>query len=265
LAYKKTIIKVFEAPIPSTKSYVDDLNRLNFLAKNYNLFVLTNQPKFIKRKVTKAKVIFIPYFNVPLVSSYLFWFMCGIRLLFIKYDLLIVRQIGSPISLFNFRKPFLCIVAIHPYQAVGLENEGIKLPFRRKIHLKIVLECVKRANYHLTISEQLKSFLIKQGVNPKKIKYLPMGVDMDIFNPHKNHLSNDIHFPKDTFIVIHTGAIGELRGLNVMLKGMRNIVKLYKDIILILIGCEPNDMIKIAKKGKGIGYRRGILIFKWNL
>lgn len=247
---KKTIATVFFTDHPDTVGNAIRLKIYECLGNNYNLIVLTNHVDFVKERI-EGDIIYVPYFkNFPIISDYLFWLKCGLKLLFLKYDLLFLFHAESPISFSNIKRPFLChihqsheVIIPHEKQNCKSFKDIISL-ILKKIQVRVIFKGVRRADYNFAVSEQLRKFFINNGVDKEKIEYLPHGVDLELFTSNKRIPQKiDIGLPKNRFIIMYTGWVNEKRGLDLLLLGTKEIKKITNNILLVLIGCE-NDFIK---------------------
>ena len=104
----------------------------------------------------------------------------------------------------------------------------------------LYLNGVRQADHSLAISKQLVDYFISRKVDKNKISYLPHGVDFDKFKLVDKCVKQD-----GKFRLIYTGWVCEIRGLNLMLEGLKEIVSEKKDIQLLIIGAEEAYQRKI--------------------
>lgn len=237
---KKAIIAtVYSASNADTVGNANRIKRYQILASHYNLIIFTNHPEFIKSKVN-AKVVAVKKWKIPFLSVYLFWLKIGIALLFTKYDLLFLVISDAPISFFNFKSPFLCHIQ-SAHSILGLNEKRSKSFLSKKISL-LYLNGVKKADHSLAISKQLVDYFVSRKVDEDKISYLPHGVDFNKFKlaDQCENINRD-----DKFRLIYTGWVCEIRGLNLMLEGLKELVSEKKDIQLLIIGAEETYQKKI--------------------
>ena len=266
LKNKKTIATVFFTDHPDTVGNSIRLKIYECFGNNYDLNILTNQVDFIKKKI-EGDIIYVPYFkNFPVISNYLFWLKCGLKLLFLKYDLLFLFHAESPISFFNLKRPFLChihqsheVIIPHEKQNCKSFKDIISL-ILKKIQVSVIFKGVRRANYNFAVSRQLREFFINNGVNKNKIEYLPHGVDLELFSCNKNLPKKvDIKLPKNRFTIMYTGWVNEKRGLELLLSATKEIKKITNNILLVLIGCEKEYIKKINTMAKQMNIRDNVI------
>jgi len=255
---KKTIAAVFFIlESNTTVGIADRIGKYKWMSIRYNLVLLTNEADFIKKKIPAATIIYVPYFRFPIVATYLFWLMCGIKLRSIKYDLLYLGFPESPISFFNFNRPFICLIyqsheilwRLEKFKKKSIWNVLPRLS--HKVYTNIVIKGIKNADYNVAVSTQLIDFFVKLGVDKTKMEYLPHGANLTLFSPDKQidpHVDNII--PNNKFIMMYTGVINEKRGLDFLLIGTREIIKVVSDAILVIIGAEEHYTKTIKNKIK---------------
>ena len=236
-SHLKRIATVFITNHPDTVGNANRLSRYQTLAQNYNLLLITNQPDFIKNKIN-AKILPVKIPQVPVFFSFVLWFIVGLRLLFLKYDLLFLVFSDAPVAFFNRKKPFLCHIH-QSHEIIGLHNNKKK---RMRIISNwialLIIKGVKRANFCFAVSDQLVEFFKSLGVSSSKISCLPHGVDLDKFKRNLNE--NKIIKQSDKFILMYTGWVSENRGLDLMLEGIKEIGKANPNVYLVIVGAEEN-------------------------
>ncbi|MCX6821940.1 MAG: glycosyltransferase [Candidatus Aenigmarchaeota archaeon] len=251
---KKTIVTVFFALNADTVGNAARISRYQWISTHYNLIVLTNHASLLKDKIN-GKIIYVPYVGLPIISIYLFWLICGIRLFFLKYDLLFLSFAEAPIAFFNFKKPFLChihqtheiLMASEKYKDKSIKN--IILLNIHNIYTFLIIEGIKKADYSFVLSHQLIDFYAKKGVDKNRMEYLPNGANLKIFS-ETNQTSNNMMtiIPNNKFVMMYTGWVHEIRGLELMLSGTKEIIKIASDVFLVIIGADKEYIKKINMK-----------------
>jgi len=240
---KYRIVSVFYTTQPDTVGNANRLLRLKFLEDNFSLIVLSNQKEFLQNHLFKSQIISIPKINIFYLNKIAFWLIAGLRIIVIKFDLLFLFFPEAPIAFFKKGKPFICHIH-QSHEIIGISNK--KRGIISKIFTEFILSGIQKADFSFTVSEQLKSFFINKGIDEFKIEYLPHGVDLGLFNPHKTKDSALLdHIPKEKFVMVYTGWIGENRGLYLILDGLIKLKDQTDKIHLVLVGCEDSDIKKI--------------------
>lgn len=260
---KKTIVTLHGLPSLEYCGKAYFLNRYNFLANDYNLIILTNRVSFFKKEVKNAKIIYIPHLNLPLISIYLFWLLSRIQLLFIKYNLLLLRMRDIPFALLTIRRPILCYVNVEPYQFIGFSDKNSRISIYKKIFFRLICYGIKKADKIIVPDKRLPNFAEEQNIESNKIEYLPVGVNLRLFNKDDSKYMKAVSLPKNRFIIIYIGSISEKRGLSFLLKSIRNVSSKIPDILLIFLG-EAVDrdvsMNSIYNRAKEMGIEDNVLV-----
>lgn len=133
-----------------------------------------------------------------------------------RYDVLHFHEFELSFPLFSFflRKPK--IIHFH----------GIDLDFLKRYHLSRTL-LKNLAEVYISISRRMENDLVSLGIPMEKIRYLPNGVNSDLFVPRGKKLRNSVLF---------VGRITMNKGLHVLLRSLNYI---NESVHLIVIG--PRD------------------------
>ena len=206
------------------------INILKFFSKNYELIILTNDASFLKERGIEAKYIDISYFTLPSLSYYFINnFIINLKLKALDYDLLVIWY--DSLLFFNSKKPVFRFVNICPYQSIGYSKKGDKIRLDRKLFLKMLVYSFKKSSFIVTVSPQLKQWLADYEVPEDKIRWLPMGVDLERF-PTGN-------LPKkqeEEYILINTGGFLSIRGSNMIIKSMQALSNFDENIRYLSLG-----------------------------
>jgi glycosyltransferase involved in cell wall biosynthesis len=98
----------------------------------------------------------------------------------------------------------------------------------------------KNSDKIITITDYLKQYLIKKGIDKEKIKIIPNGVNLDLFNPEK-YDSTEINDLRNSFdaekLVVFSGA---LQDLNIIIDAAEQISKKTNNIKFLIVGDHRN-------------------------
>ena len=108
---------------------------------------------------------------------------------------------------------------------------------------KVVL---KNVDLILPISNRMADQLEKAGLNRKKMFSLPLGVSSDLFKPTGINVRQLLFLSDDDFIFIYVGSISKIRGLNVIIKAFKDVVRFEKRAKLLFIG-DGDDLNNLKK------------------
>jgi glycosyltransferase involved in cell wall biosynthesis len=123
---------------------------------------------------------------------------------------------------------------------------GLSTRIKKCIGHHLDLQLPQRTDYILTVTEDIKEKLIKDGnVNPDNISVLMNGVEIQHFLS-KNPCG---HSDRSVKKLIYTGNLGRFQGIEHLLKIFAKILKLRKELRLVIV---TNDSFKsyqnLAKK-----------------
>ena len=219
------VIKINYEAIISTAYHV---NILKFFSKNYNLTVLTNAVSFFKKQGVKAEYVQLQYLPLPSISHYLINdYIINSKLRKLNYDLLVIWY-DSLLS-FPDKKPVFRFVDICPYQSIEYSTKKDKIRFDRRIIFNMLTKSFKKSSFVITVSPQLKQFLIDYGVPERKIEWLPHGVDLKRFRRTKTKKTKE-------YILISTVQFLQNRGSDLIINAMKKLSTLDKNIKFVSIG-----------------------------
>jgi len=113
----------------------------------------------------------------------------------------------------------------------------------------------------LASSSHLVEMLRKEfGISKEKIKYVPDGVDTDLFNPDRfngEEIRRKYELGDDNNIIIYTGIFSRYQGLNFLIEEViPYVVKERKDAKFMLIGYPVDEYRELAGK---VGVKKSIV------
>jgi glycosyltransferase involved in cell wall biosynthesis len=94
----------------------------------------------------------------------------------------------------------------------------------------------RRADYLLVNSPAYRDYLVLKGVEPRKITFIPNGVDPEMFDPQQRseHFRQQYGL-KDKFVVTYAGAIGMANDLDVLVKAA-TLIRHRANIHILIVG-----------------------------
>lgn len=118
----------------------------------------------------------------------------------------------------------------------------------------------KKADTIVSITQGLKDFYIKKGISAGKILVAPDGVDLADFdvNISKDKLREDLTLPKDKKIIGYVGkykTMGKEKGVSDLISSFPEVLKEVKDIFLLLVGINKNELGEVEKFFKDLGIK----------
>ena len=177
---------------------------------NYASFTLTSLLALMR--CSRPSLVFVE--SPPLFLSIPAWFMCLI-----------------------WRTPFVFNVAdLWPdsVEEMGLIHDGFLLRLARRVEIW----SYARASLVNAVTHGIRETLIcKKDISPKKITFMPNGVDTSLFAPGDPdpHLAAELGI-EGKCLIVYAGTIGLAQGLDVVLDAMRIVVIQRPEVMLIMMG-----------------------------
>lgn len=94
----------------------------------------------------------------------------------------------------------------------------------------------RTADYVTVVSNELHSFLVQRGVDPKKMSIIPAGVNPEMFTDKDPHLMRQRYHIGSRPLVIYTGTLDEFQRLDYLLRAMKIVVSEMKEAMLLIVG-----------------------------
>ena len=162
------------------------------------------------------------------VTSLSFSFVSFLYILFLKPDIIYSRHDASLFFL-SFLK-----------NNIFWETHDGKNDF-------LIRRIVKKVGGIIAISNGLRNFYIKKGVESKKISVAPDAVDFNIFNISfsKEECRNRLHLPLNKKIILYSGHLYDWKGANLLLEAARKF-----QILFIFIGGTISDIADYKLKAE---------------
>jgi len=156
-----------------------------------------------------------------------------------SYDL--VHFHGASIPLF-VALPFLKWMGkkvVAKVAAANLGTEAGSLSGRYGLLGSLLARLVRRVDAFVAISDEIRIGLLRDGVPAERIYGIPNFIDPDIFRParpgEKELLKENLGFPAKT-VVLYAGRLVPRKGVAYLLEGWRDIVPVFPDARLLLLG-----------------------------
>jgi glycosyltransferase involved in cell wall biosynthesis len=104
---------------------------------------------------------------------------------------------------------------------------------------------IKKSDCFVGLSAEIKQQYIDMGIDPKKIRIVPNGIDMKKFSPvsieKKMMLRKELDIPKDRIVFCYTGRIVKTKGVLLLVQVWKEILKKYNNIYLLFVGSGKNS------------------------
>lgn len=251
----RKVVTLFFTSHADTVGNAYRINRLKSISSKFETTVITNQEDMISTLMPDVRVLhfgFTGYTNTLDLRNAL-----SIRKLLksLEYDLLYYFHNDSIIGLLTSGKKLCEIHQSHELiglsEETGFDLKSVYRKYKRSLKSFLLLQGIRNTNYSFAVSKQLVNFFIRKGVAESLIEYLPHGVDRSLFSPELVSTQKYLNLIQDEkFTLLYSGWVGETRGLQLMLEGLKSLVEIKPNIQLIIAGCEKEQLTYLEKYSK---------------
>jgi glycosyltransferase involved in cell wall biosynthesis len=99
---------------------------------------------------------------------------------------------------------------------------------------------LRRADFVIAISDQIRAQLIDSGVAPARIRQIPNAVDTDRFHPvtagERHRLRLGFGLPADKTLLIFSGRLSRAKGLPMLVEAWPALLERHPDLHLVIVG-----------------------------
>jgi glycosyltransferase involved in cell wall biosynthesis len=99
---------------------------------------------------------------------------------------------------------------------------------------------IRRADYVIAISDQIRAQMIARGVAEARIRQIPNAVDTEKFHPvsieERRRLRGKLGLPFDKTVFIFSGRLSRAKGLPMLVEAWPGLVDRYPDLYLLIVG-----------------------------
>ncbi len=101
----------------------------------------------------------------------------------------------------------------------------------------------RMADYVIADTPELKKFLIDRGVHPKKISWIPSGVDFTFFEVDKAYISvlKKKFNLENKKVIVYTGTLDKFQGIDLLLFAFKIVKKEIPFSVLFIVGSTVNE------------------------
>lgn len=169
-----------------------------------------------------------------------------------KWDALVMRPGWALMWVPKLKKAFPDVQILLEINS-AMFDEGFKeVPFKG-FWKKVEARAINSADLVTTVSENLKEYLIKQGVDPNKIQVNPNGVNLAQFASEKftaetgNNVRDEFGIPRDSTLFGYVGGMQPFRHLSDVVASFAELLETHHlNASLLLIG-DGTDMDMISE------------------
>lgn len=124
-----------------------------------------------------------------------------------------------------------------------------EMPHYNFLSPKIILNAIdkyvpQKSDVIISVSEEIKSFLINLGISEKKIYVIPTGVNINQFNFSDGENFKKKYNLKNNSIVTYTGTLAKFQGTEYFVRSIPLLLKKIPDLTAVIVGNDPDDIYK---------------------
>jgi glycosyltransferase involved in cell wall biosynthesis len=235
--------KVFTSSAVSQQSNL----RTKFFEQRNKNFLIYRFDSFLKLKEYRISLSLIPFLiknlrDIDIIHSH--------ALRSYQEDIGFISNISS-------KKPY--IISAHGGISINWDY-GDKIP--KMLHDKTIGYLKKKLiNPHfIAVTKYEIPIIRKYGIEESHIHYIPNGVNVDLFKPMNSDELKRFYGLEDHNLVLYVGRIAKGKGLDTLLKAMKNVVEKNKKVKLMIIGgdsgylAQMNELISLYNLAKSVIY-----------
>ncbi|WP_429041711.1 glycosyltransferase [Aeromonas veronii] len=242
------VVHVFHKPLMYTctgywKRSIDILVCLNdvgidgYIVKNDRFERIDLKSLEIEKKLEPNNKFTLNYFFVSFVRFMLFFKHKNVQLVhaFSNYENALPALLAAKVA----NKPFI-------YEVRGfwhLTGLSTNINYKNSINYRYTKRyeklCYKHADFIVTLSHQMKGYIVEQGVAPSKIAIVPNAVNTNLFNP-RNHLPY-VRSADKPFTIGFIGTLTQYEGISLLIESVKILRKLRLIVNLVIIGTGPQE------------------------
>jgi len=232
------LLILFTTTHPNTVGNACRLKMIEYLIKNFNAIILTNQYLFLSNIINYKYIIDISSIYItPNIKNYFK----------LKYICNYINNKYNNYNIFLFQEDVLLNLYLKNNIYCYIHQWG-RRDYIKKININNILYTINenriirgfsKSKINFVVSKPIIKILNEKGIN--NTVYIPHGIEIKYY---KNPLLFDIHLEikkyKDNnyFIVTYTGWVSYTRGLLIMLESLYISLKKNKKILLVIAGAD---------------------------
>ena len=237
---KVTIVSDIDPYVPKpggTRSYV--INSIRFLCEQGVTTTLIGLSYNKKRTIYKYPFTFVPVVRSQTISSYKFLFNLFLKVPFLKIPETSIIHTQRPddllpFMLFKRKNPKLC--TLH-----GLSSKKIHIKkgsIIGKIYDSIERFALKRVDGIIAVDDSTKRhYIIKYPWLEKKIKVIPVGIDLEQFKPlGKQKMREKYGFNETDKLIMYIGRLEKEKNLSFLIKMFKRMNIQQSNYKLVFVG-----------------------------
>ncbi len=247
----------FYPAVGGAETYAWELSR-RLAARNYRINVHT-YGKISGKKLSETEVIdkVKVYRYLPVIDIYYYYKFWTPKIK--ESDLIHVIGYGhmcSTITIMKYQKKFPVIMT-----TIGV-SAPISGPcsawIRQQFDKFVGISQLKKLRKIIVIAEEEKKWCLKNGIDERKIKYLPVGISDEAFIDYTDDISIKEKFGIEKPFIVYLGRIHPQKGLKELLKAFSRVVNCVPQVKLVLAGPDNNYWNELRKQANELNIARWI-------
>lgn len=124
---------------------------------------------------------------------------------------------------------------IRTFHGKGLTNSSLRYQLVEKVNCRFF------CNQIISVSRDLKNYLVSYGIQNTKIKVIHNGISQNLVKPQTSSvkIKDSLGLPRDALVIGTLGRMVRVKGHDIFLEGAKKIVQKYPDVYFVLAGDGP--------------------------
>lgn len=139
---------------------------------------------------------------------------------------------------------------------MSLPHDSLVMRLLTRLRRKVA----ERVDRYIAISDEIRSRLVADGIDPAKVVTISNGINMDKFVPApaatRARLRGALRVPEDKLLLVYTGRLAVSKGVMLLMDVWSSIAQRYPDAHLVLVGtgtgslddCEPDVRTLVERR-----------------
>ncbi len=213
---------------------------------------ISNWRDYLENERKKYGIHFHPLYIPILVSFHRSYFLFS-RIIYFLIVIFLLKKYNFDIVHEYVSAPLLFLKAAI-YKRIGnpkviftlvTYNTGILGSFK-------FIQGVKWVDRIICLTHHQANLLIRNGVNRKKVVYLPIGIDVNYFEKKFNQGETREKFKikEDKLVVLFLGPIQESKGVFILAESARQVIRKSSDVLFLFVCAPRGRRIKYSRNRK---------------
>lgn len=144
-----------------------------------------------------------------------------------------------------------------------LPSYGFIRPQFLAVGLARLLDAVvpRMADHIIAVSSELREFLLRRGLDPRAVSFIPAGIDPRMFENKDRERMRDRYGIGERPLVVYTGTLDRFQRIDLLLRAMRLVLdRLPQTVLLIATNIvKPSDQSALEDLAGQLGIRSSVM------